>query len=121
MRTDTITPEIEAFAHHATEGPARLPRFTGFETYRVPDLPQAVLDRMQMGATEADKAFFSSSATTPFKGKKQMVVRGVSGKDISFLTHLPKAEVLYTPGTTFKVLNRIESGSTTHLLLEAIP
>jgi hypothetical protein len=36
-----------------------------------------------------------------------MVVRGVSGKDISFLTHLPEAEVLYPPGTTFKVLNRI--------------
>jgi hypothetical protein len=60
MRAGTITPEIEAFAHHATEGLARLPRFNGFETYRGTDLPQAVLDRMQMGAMEADRAFFSS-------------------------------------------------------------
>ncbi|EJT84993.1 hypothetical protein PPS11_16201 [Pseudomonas putida S11] len=84
MRQGTATPEIMAFAEHATEGLARLPRYVGAETYRGTDLPLDVLNRMQMGAVETDMAFFSSSATTPFAGNTQMVVRGVSGKDISF-------------------------------------
>lgn len=120
MRQGTATPEIMAFAEHATEGLARLPRYVGAETYRGTDLPLDVLNRMQMGAVETDMAFFSSSATTPFAGNTQMVVRGVSGKDISFLTQIPEAEVLYPPGTSFRVLNRIEQGPTTHLLLEEV-
>lgn len=83
MRAGNTTPGMDAFALHATEGLAKLPKYTGFETYRGTDLPQTVLDRMQTGATEADMAFFSSSATTPFAGNTQMVVGGVSGKDIS--------------------------------------
>jgi hypothetical protein len=121
LRSGTATPEVEAFAHHATEGLARLPQYAGGESRRGTDLPKEVLDRMQMGATETDKGFFSSSAKKPFDGNTQMLVRGVSGKDISFLTKWNEAEILYPPGTSFKVLNRIESGSTTHLLLEEVP
>ncbi|WP_024692892.1 DUF6861 domain-containing protein [Pseudomonas syringae] len=121
MRSDNTTPEIEAFAHHATQGLAKLPPFVGGRTYRGTDLPPDVLDRMTIGAVEVDKAFFSSSATSPFSGNTQMVVQGTSGKDISFLTHLPEAEVLYPPGTTFEVLNRQESGFITHLSLKEVP
>jgi hypothetical protein len=54
-------------------------------------------------------------------GDVQMQVTGTSGRDISFLSAFPEAEVLYPPGVQFEVLNRIEQGSTTHIAIKEIP
>ncbi|MNG27947.1 hypothetical protein D3C84_1131310 [compost metagenome] len=76
-----------------------------------------------MGHPTSDGAFFSTSAETgkAFSGNVRIVTRGTSGRDISFLSGHREAEVLYPPGTQFNVLNKIESGSVTHLLYQEIP
>lgn len=116
-----MTPQLQAFADHATEGLSKLPAFTGAETFRGTTLPTSVLANNQMGAVVSDSAFFSTSAEKAFSGPVQITTRGVSGRDISFLSDFPEAEVLYPPGTQFEVLNRIDQGSVTHLLYKEIP
>lgn len=118
---EEMTPQLQAFADHATEGLSKLPAFTGAETFRGTTLPTSVLANNQMGAVVSDSAFFSTSAEKAFSGPVQITTRGVSGRDISFLSGFPEAEVLYPPGTQFEVLNRIDQGSVTHLLYKEIP
>ncbi|MCJ8178420.1 hypothetical protein MRS45_20165 [Pseudomonas viridiflava] len=122
MRAGNATPEIDAFAHHATQGLAKLPSYVGGKTYRGVDLPQDVRDGLVVGGDAVDKAFMSSSATTPFQNKNtQMIVEGFSGKDISFLTHLPEAEVLYPPGVRFEVLSRQDKDFITTVSIKELP
>ncbi|WP_448144532.1 DUF6861 domain-containing protein [Pseudomonas silesiensis] len=118
-----ITEQMEAFATHAKDGLAKLPRYVEGETYRGTSLPADVLTEIRMGHPTSDGAFFSTSAETgkAFSGNVRIVTRGTSGRDISFLSGHREAEVLYPPGTQFNVLNKIESGSVTHLLYQEIP
>lgn len=116
-----MTPQLQAFADHATEGLSKLPAFTGAQTFRGTSLPASVLANNQMGAVVSDAAFFSTSAQTGFSGPVQITARGVSGRDISFLSGYEEAEVLFAPGTRFEVLNRIDQGSVTHLLYKELP
>jgi hypothetical protein len=118
-----LTPQMEAFVTHANEGLAKLPPFATGETYRGTFLSSDVLSRMQVGLPTTDGAFLSTSAqeAKAFSGNVKMVIRGTSGRDISFLSGHPEAEVLYAPGTRFQVLNKIESGPVTHLLFQEIP
>ena len=117
-----MTEQMEAFAAHAKEGLAKLPPYLGPETYRGTSLPSDILSNIRMGQPASDSAFFSTSAETgkAFSGNVKYVVRGTSGRDISFLSGHPEAEVLFPPGTQFQVLNKIESGPVTHLLYQEI-
>lgn len=117
----TLTPQMEAFARHITEGLRQLPAYTAGNTFRGTTLPADVLDKIYIGGTTKDGAFMSTSAATGFMGDVQMQVTGTSGRDISFLSAFPEAEVLYPPGVQFEVLNRIQQGSTTHIAIKEIP
>lgn len=116
-----MTEKMRAFATHITEGLQQLPAYTAGKTFRGTSLPADVLDKIRMGGTTSDGAFMSTSAATGFIGDVQMQITGTSGRDISFLSAFPEAEVLYPPGVQFQVLNRIEQGSTTHIAIQEIP
>ncbi len=118
-----MTEQMTAFVEHATQGLSRLPPYLEADTYRGTTLPQHILDNIQMGHPTSDGAFFSTSAQSAkaFRGNVKFRVSGSSGRDISFLSGHPEAEVLYPPGTVFDVLNKIESGPTTLLRYKEIP
>jgi len=87
-----------------------LPSYAGETSRGIFSLPESVLNENQIGNVVSDGAFMSTSAKEPFTGAISINVKGVSGKDISFLLEFPKeAEVLYPPGTKFKVINRVDS------------
>ncbi|QXW44902.1 MULTISPECIES: DUF6861 domain-containing protein [Pseudomonas syringae group] len=117
-----LTPQMEAFVAHATEGLGKLPPYTAGKTFRGTSLPPNVLEKIKMGSSTSDSAFFSTSAMPEkaFNGNVRIEVKGLSGRDVSFLSGHAEAEVLYPPGTQFQVLNRIESGSTTHISYQEI-
>ncbi|WP_223503839.1 DUF6861 domain-containing protein [Pseudomonas sp. BF-R-24] len=117
-----MTEQMEAFAAHAKEGLSKLPPYHGPETYRGASLSSDILSKIRMGHPTSDGAFFSTSAETgkAFNGNVKYVIRGTSGRDISFLSGHPEAEVLFGPGTQFQVVNKIESGPVTHLLYQEI-
>ncbi|CAI0702184.1 NAD(+)--protein-arginine ADP-ribosyltransferase Tre1 [Serratia quinivorans] len=116
-----LTPELEAFTGHVTDGLNKLPAYNG-ETYRGTTLPAHILEQNQIGGTVSDGGFMSTSAKTPFDGDVSISVRGNSGKQIDFLSkYKNEAEVLYPPNTRFEVINRIEQNGTTHLLYREIP
>ncbi|MDH2068765.1 PAAR domain-containing protein [Pantoea sp. GD03673] len=108
--TAELTPQLEAFAAHATEGLQRLPAYTAETKRGIFSLPESVLNKNQIGNVVSDAGFMSTSAKEPFMGSISINVKGVSGKDISFLSEFPnEAEVLYPPGTKFKVIDRVDS------------
>ena len=114
---------MEAFVKHATEGLSKLPPYLEGDTFRGSSVPKDVLDNIRMGQPTSDAAFFSTSAQSAkaFEGEVKFLVSGSSGRDISFLSGHPEAEVLYPPGTVFEVWNKIESGPVTHLRYKEIP
>jgi hypothetical protein len=118
-----LNERMEAFVKHATEGLSKLPPYLESDTFRGSSVPKQVLDNIRMGYSTSDAAFFSTSAQSAkaFDGEVRFLVSGSSGRDISFLSGHPEAEVLYPPGTTFEVLNKIESGPLTHLRYKEIP
>lgn len=113
LRGQTVlTPELEAFAGHATSGLSRLPAYEGTSFRGVSSLPEEVLANNHPGNVVSDGAFMSTSSGEPFGGNINMKIKGVSGRDISFLSEYPnEAEVLYPPGVKFKVINRVDNGS----------
>jgi hypothetical protein len=54
-------------------------------------------------------AFWSSGVGFSFPGKWQITIRGKTGKNVSTISQFPsEAEVLFPPGTKFKVIDRDE-------------
>ncbi|SDS00988.1 ADP-ribosyltransferase domain-containing protein [Jiangella sp. DSM 45060] len=96
----------------AVAGVAALPRFTGL-AYRGTSLPAAQLRRWRPGVVVADRGFASASASRSVAdafrggGNAFITVVGHSGADIRALSSFPhEAEVLYPPGTRFRVVDR---------------
>ncbi|MDO6410132.1 ADP-ribosyltransferase domain-containing protein [Pantoea phytobeneficialis] len=112
----SLTPELEAFASHATDGLSQLPAYEGSSFRGISSLPEDVLANNQIGNVVSDGAFMSTSSGEPFSGNILIKVDGVSGRDISFLSEYPhEAEVLYPPGTQFNVVNRVDGSGKTLL------
>ncbi|MFU9137171.1 ADP-ribosyltransferase [Erwinia tasmaniensis] len=117
-----LTPELEAFAGHATDGLNNLPSYEGITSRGVSSLPESILDLNQQGNIVSDGAFMSTSSSQPFSGNINMTVKGSSGKDISFLSQYNhEAEVLYPPGTKFEVMGRVEQNGRIELMYEERP
>lgn len=116
-----LTPNLEAFANHATAGLLKLPAYAGETSRGIAELPASVLNQNQIGNVVSDPAFMSTSATEPFAGNININIKGTSGKDINFLSQYPnEAEVLYPPGTKFKVVNRIDADGQVFLNYEEL-
>ncbi|NQS85365.1 putative Zn-binding protein involved in type VI secretion [Pantoea allii] len=121
--SDVMTPELEAFAKHATDGLNKLPAFEA-ETFRgMPSLPESVLESYQTGNVVSDKAFMSTDILKPFDGAIKMNVDGYSGRDITFLSKYAgkESEVLFKPDTKFIVTNREDINGVTLIHLKEVP
>lgn len=115
-----LTPELEAFAWHTTDGLNQLPAFVG-RTYRGVDLPVDVLEKNQVGNIVFDRAFMSTSENNPFNGNVSIKIDGLSGKPISFLSqYQTETEVLFPPSTKFEVISRTEQNGVTNLIYKEI-
>ncbi|TDC47764.1 hypothetical protein E1212_23205 [Jiangella ureilytica] len=104
--------DLQRLVDDAVAGLAALPRFDGV-SYRGTTLPAADLPRWRPGAVVADRGFASSSASAPVAeafrrgGNAFITIAGRTGADIrslSFFAH--EAEVLFAPGTRFRVIGR---------------
>lgn len=103
---------LQGLVHDAVAGLAALPRFDGV-SYRGTTLPAADLPRWRPGAVVADRGFASSSASVPVAeafrrgGNAFITIAGRSGADIRSLSYFRhEAEVLFAPGTRFRVVGR---------------
>ncbi|WP_053206285.1 ADP-ribosyltransferase domain-containing protein [Jiangella muralis] len=104
--------ELRRLVDDATAGLAALPPFTGL-AYRGTSLPAAQLRRWRPGVVVADRGFASASASPSVAdafrggGNAFITVVGHSGADIRALSSFRhEAEVLYPPGTRFRVVDR---------------
>lgn len=104
--------ELRRLVDDAVAGLAALPRFDGV-SYRGTTLPAADLPRWQPGAVVADRGFASTSASASVAeafragGNAFITIAGRSGADIRALSSFRhEAEVLFAPGTRFRVLGR---------------
>ncbi len=115
--------QIKAKNKQAADAMAKLPPWTGGTTKRG--------DRGFVGddamfadqATFAIKAFWSTDKKRAFPGKWQMFIDGDSGRNVAMMSAYPNEdEVLYPPGTKFKVLSRDETNlPTIVLVLKEVP
>ena len=104
--------EVQRLVDDAVAGLAALPRFDGV-SYRGTTLPAADLPRWRPGVVVADRGFASSSASAPVAeafrrgGNAFITIAGRSGADIRSLSYFShEAEVLFAPGTRFRVVGR---------------
>ena len=103
-----LTPELDAFAGHATDALKQLPVYDKATIRGISSLPESVLEQNQIGNIISDRAFMSTSADQPFPGNINIIVKGTSGRDIAFVSDYPEAEVLYPPGAKFEVMDRVD-------------
>lgn len=103
---------LQRLVADAVAGLAALPRFDGV-SYRGTTLPAADLPRWRPGAVVADRGFASSSASAPVAeafrrgGNAFITIAGRTGADIRSLSYFShEAEVLFAPGTRFRVVGR---------------
>ncbi|RIQ26858.1 ADP-ribosyltransferase domain-containing protein [Jiangella rhizosphaerae] len=104
--------ELRRLVDDAVAGLAALPRFTGV-AYRGTSLPDPQLPRWRPGVIVADRGFASASASVSVAeafrggGNALIAIVGRSGADIRALSSFAhEAEVLYPPGTRFRVVAR---------------
>lgn len=98
-------------------GMNKLPAAKLKTVYRGTNLPKAVLDNYTVDAVVSDKAFLSTTGDTaiayaPMSGKASLhrfTIHHTSGKDVTALTlHPNETEILFLPGTAFKINARSE-------------
>lgn len=104
--------ELRRLVDAAVAGLAALPGFDGV-SYRGTTLPVVDLPRWRPGAVVADRGFASSSASAAVAeafrrgGNAFITIAGRSGADIRSLSYFEhEAEVLFAPGTRFRVVGR---------------
>lgn len=106
----------------ASSALAKMPAYKG-TVYRQAELSAEKLARYEVGETIAEKAFMSttSSKTSKFAGNTEFVIKSKGGgKTIDMISNYQaEQEVLFAPGTEFKVLKKaVTNGKTTVFLQE---
>lgn len=89
--------------------------------YRGAQLPAAVSDVYQVGAKVTEKAFTSTSRSFAgkFTGNTMFVIKSKTGRMVhEFSEFASEQEVLFPPGTVFKVMARTLDGKKVKILLE---
>jgi hypothetical protein len=115
--------EIQAYLDTAKIALNRLPPYSG-TTFRGASLPQDALDLHQVGNIIQYPAFLSTSRLNPFGGKQRISILSKTGRDISeFSNSKAESEVLFHPGSKFKVLERkLNPGDVREtIVLEEVP
>ena len=99
---------------------ARLPDYVG-TARRGTILPKNELAKHKVGEIVAYEAFTSASTGTGFGGRHRFVVQSKHGKQIQpYSAHGHEQEVLFAPGTRFRVLDRRDEGETVYITLEEV-
>lgn len=92
----------------AVHGLKQLPNYKG-TTYRGTNLRPEILDQYREGMTVQERAFTSTAAdeSSAFGGNTIMTIRAKRGKSIGKMSEYEhEKEVLFIPGTKFKVVKR---------------
>lgn len=95
---------------------AKLPPLPG-ESTRLVDLPDRVTQTFSPGGEFSDAAFVSSTMDIGmldayFTGRPhELIIHGRSGRSIAAFSTFAQAEVLYLPGTKFRVVSAIRHGN----------
>ncbi|WP_218079557.1 ADP-ribosyltransferase [Anthocerotibacter panamensis] len=99
--------ELDSYFKTASSGINHLPPYKG-EVYRGTNLSPEIAARYKVGKIVTEDAFTSATIDrgSKFGGNTEFVIQSVNGRDISFLSEIPsEKEVLFAPGTRFKVLS----------------
>jgi len=113
-------PVIEAAASGLNKMTEKI--FTG-TVYRGAYLPESVRNAYKVGANVTEKAFTSTSRSfsDKFTGNTVFVINSKTGKMIEEMsTFANEKEVLFAPGTVFKVVAKTIEGKVTKILMEQI-
>jgi hypothetical protein len=98
---------LNAYIRAAESGLSQLPSYRG-NVFRGTNLRPEIAARYIPGQIVREEAFFSTSSSPKgaFPGNTQFSVFSRNGKPVDFLSELPhEKEVLFPPGTQFKVLS----------------
>ncbi|MEY4064687.1 MAG: hypothetical protein RIR26_895 [Pseudomonadota bacterium] len=115
-----LQPVIEAAASGLTKMTDKI--FTG-TVYRGAYLPANISSAYKVGSNITEKAFTSTSRSFGDKlsGNVLFVIQSKTGKMIEELsTFANEKEVLFAPGTVFKVISKTVEGKITKILMEQI-
>jgi hypothetical protein len=115
QRIDGVVGALDKLMHHKGS-------YKGW-TYRGTNLPKEIAETLQPGSTFVDAGFASTSykAAQAFGGNHLFMIKsktGVNVEDHSGMKH--EAEVLFRPGTSFKVLTVIKLEQVTLVTMEEI-
>jgi ribosomal protein L21E len=114
-----LSPKLTQFKEMIASALGRLPDYSGMVTRAAP-IPKSALTDYEVGKVVEFKGFTSTSAGTAwnrFKGD-HFTIYGAKGKKISdFAAVAGEEEILFLPGTHFKVLSREAEGDHLDLVL----
>ena len=107
---------LKPYIDNANAGLASLPNYSGpvyrgIDSTRMP--PDVVAQYLKPGEVITERAYVSTSyvAGANFPGDLQLTVMSKTGKQIDFLSmYAGEKEVLFAPGTSFKVLSVTDIG-----------
>jgi hypothetical protein len=101
--------QIKIMTEQATKALAKLDNYVGITKRGDKDFNGADA-QFALNNTFKIKAFWSTGVGYSFPYKWQTTIHGKTGKDIKPISNFPKeAEVLFPPGTEFKVIDRDDS------------
>jgi hypothetical protein len=106
--------QVDAYVKCASSGLEQLPSYNGL-TVRGVDLTADQAAGYVPGTNITEQAFTSTTANpaTAFSGNTTMTFKSVTGSDVSGLSNYPaEHEVLFPPGTQFKVLDNVVDPTT---------
>jgi hypothetical protein len=98
---------LNAYIKSAESGLSQLPSYQG-SVFRGTNLSSEAASKYKPGQTVTEDFFFSTAANPrgAFPGNTQYTIRSSNGKRIEFLSEVSyEKEVLFPPGTNFKVLS----------------
>jgi hypothetical protein len=110
--------EYGPYIRAVTEGLRQLPDYVG-TVYRGTHLGAEILARYEPGAVVTELAFTSTSASphSSYSGNAQYTIKSRHGKDVTQISgHNNEREVIFPPGTRFKVLEVSEGKYGTTLI-----
>lgn len=121
--------KLEAEIEVASSALAKMPAYEG-TVYRQTNLTPANAAKYQVGKTVSEKAFMSTStskaattASPTFAGNTDFVIKSKGGgRMVDMISNFPaEKEVLFAPGTEFKVLKRTSTGGRNVVYLQEVP
>jgi hypothetical protein len=122
QQTPAELTRLEPYIKCASSGLNQLPQFIG-TVYRGTTLDAAVSATYSKGSTVTERAFTSSSVglLKEFQGNTTFVISSRHGREISKLSVFPsEGEVLFVPGTRFRVLDVEPTQTSTTIYLDEV-